>query len=483
MKDLDWLRRYLFNTVYETKEQKHLTLAHILIIATIGVAPFLGNLDGSIVMIACPVLEQVFHTDTSGVSMIIVSYLLVSASFALIFGRLGDIKGPEKIFVTGFAVLAAGSLLCGLAPELNYLVASRVVQAIGSTMLFSTYCAVVATSLPEEIRGRAFGFVGVLGSIGFAVGAPAGGFILKYLSWHWLFLFNIFFCAAGFVLSCRYLLRKEAPPEKNASFDIWGGLLSLICMVSFILALNKGQDIGWGAPFVLALFCISIVSFFLFIVRERSFSSPLVDITIFSNAHLCFAVVAALLVIVLLNGILFLFPYFLELVKGLSPEKAGLVMMTLAAAVFIFSPAAGCFVDKKSPQAISFIATAAILVSCILFTCLGADTPVWFILAVFLFFGVSLAFFTVSNMTLVMSHADEGRQGIISAILSVTNCVGALMGVSIFQIVFSGCIGYNVKELHTLPPGTLMQGFHTAMLWAVILCIPAVAASALAGKK
>ncbi len=467
----------------EQNEKKSLKLEHILIIATIGVAPFLGNLDGSIVMIACPVLEQVFHTDTSGVSMIIVSYLLVSASFALIFGRLGDMIRPEKIFVMGFVVLTVGSLLCGLAPSLNYLVAFRVIQALGSTMLFSTYCAVVATNLPEEMRGRAFGFVGVLGSIGFAVGAPAGGFILKYLSWHWLFLFNIPFGIAGLILSCRYLLGKRAPPEKNACFDIWGGILSLICLLSFIYALNQGQDIGWGAPSVLALFCLSIVCFFLFILREKSFSSPLVDITIFRNTRMSFAVMAALLVIVLLNGILFLFPYFLELVKGLSTEKAGLVLMALPVAVFIFSPAAGYYSDKKSPQLISFIATASILISCILFTTLRADTPVWFILLPFLLFGISLAFFTVSNITLVMSNAEEGRQGIISAILSVTNCVGALMGVSFFQIVFSGCIGRNAKELSTISPGSIMQGFHTAMLFAVLLCIPALIASILAMKR
>lgn len=477
----------------ELKEDKHARLRYLLIIATIGMAPFLGNLDGSIVMIACPVLQKIFSTDTSGVSMIIISYLLVSAGFALIFGRLGDMKGPEKIFTAGFAVLAAGSLLGGIAPDLNSLVAFRVIQALGSTMLFSTYCAVVATNIPEEIRGRAFGFVSVLGSIGFAVGAPAGGFILKYLSWHWLFLFNVPIGIAGFFLACRFLLPdgvrltdtrpNKAPAGKRSPFDIWGGLLSLLCMISFVAALNLGQDIGWGSLPVVALFLVSVICFILFIARERNFSSPLVNITIFRNLHLSLAVASALLFIVLLNGILFLFPYYLQLVKGLSPEMAGLMMMSLPVAVFIFCPVAGWCCDRKSPQLISSAATAVVLLSCILFTFLGAGTPIWLIVMPFMLFGIALAFFTTANMTQVMSQAEEGRQGIISALLSVVNCVGALLGVSIFQIVFSGAIGYSVKDLHNLPGITLMKGFHAGMVCAVLLCIPVLLTSVLSGKK
>jgi len=482
----------------EPKEDKHARLRYILIIATIGMAPFLGNLDGSIVMIACPVLQRIFSTDTSGVSMIIISYLLVSAGFALIFGRLGDMKGPEKIFAAGFAVLAAGSFLGGMAPNLNSLVAFRVIQALGSTMLFSTYCAAVAIHVPEEMRGRAFGFVSVLGSIGFAVGAPAGGFILKYLSWHWLFLFNVPIGIAGFFLACRFLLPKEGRPKdtqskdnrpsdaqsgKGTPFDIWGGLLSLLCMISFVVALNVGQDIGWGALPVIALFLVSVICFILFIVRERSISSPLVDITIFRNLYLSLAVASALIFIVLLNGILFLFPYFLQLVKGLSPEMAGLMMMALPAAVFIFCPVAGWLCDRKSPQLISSAATAVILLSCVLFTFLGAGTPIWLIVMPFMLFGIALAFFTTANMTQVMSQAEEGRQGIISALLSVVNCAGALLGVSLFQIVFSGAIGFSVKELHALPAVTIAKGFHAGMVCAVVLCIPALLTSVLSGRR
>lgn len=464
-------------------EEEPLTLKHILIIATIGIAPFLGNLDGSIIMIACPTLEKVFSTNTAGVSMIIISYLLVTASCALIFGRLGDMKGPAYVFMAGFAVITIGSLLCGLSNSLHTLVAFRLIQAVGSAMLFSTYCAVVATSLPASMRGRAFGFVGVMGSIGFAVGAPLGGFFLKYLSWRWLFLFNIPFGIAGLVLSYTFLRSEKNVPKQATPFDIWGGLLSLTGLCAFVYALHTGQKTGWDTPYVLTLFGFASICFVLFIIREKNFSAPLVDITIFKNMYLSLAALAALLVIILLNGVLFLFPYFFELVKGLAPEEAGLILMALPIAVFVFCPLAGYLVDKKSPRWIASIAVVCILLACGFFTFIGIDTPIEYIVVLFVVFGISLAFFTISNMTLVMSNANEGKQGIISAILSVINSVGALMGVTFFQIVFSHFAGSATQSIHLLSPEKVTAGFGNAMILAVVICVPALAASIFAKKK
>jgi EmrB/QacA subfamily drug resistance transporter len=466
----------------DSKEKQNITLKHLLIIATIGIAPFLGNLDGSIVMIASPTLEKVFTTNTAGVSLIIISYLLITASCALIFGRLGDMKGPANIFMVGFGVITVGSLLCGLSNSLHTLVAFRLIQAVGSAMLFSTYCAVVATTLPASMRGRAFGFVGVMGSIGFAVGAPLGGFFLKYLSWRWLFLFNIPFGIAGLVLSYKFLRPQKSGPEQTSPFDIWGGLLSLICLCSFVYALHHGQDAGWENPYVIGLFCFSMACFVLFIAREKRFSAPLIDISIFNNTYLSLAALAAILVIILLNGVLFLFPYFFELVKGLSPEKAGLILMALPIAVFVFCPLAGYLTDKKSPRWIASIAVVCILLACSFFMRIGIATPIEYIIAFFVVFGISLAFFTVSNMTLVMSNAEEGKQGIISAILSVINSVGALMGVTFFQIVFSHVAGSNAKAIHLLSPEKVTAGFNHAMILAVIICVPALLASIFAKK-
>jgi len=467
----------------ETGGGKGFTLKHALVIATIGLAPLLGNLDGSIVMIASPVLAGVFHTDPAGISMVIVAYLLVTAAFALIFGKLGDIFGASRVFMMGFAVLTAGSLLCGMAPGLNYLVAFRVVQALGSTMLFSTSCAVVATSLPEEIRGRAFGFAGVLGSIGFAIGAPVGGFVLKHLSWHWLFLFNIPFGLAGLVMSFIYLRPRGETRRQKEAFDGVGAFLSVITCAALVAGLNRGQGAGWSNPLALALLAASLAGFCLFIARERSFPTPLVDMSLFRTTSLAAGIAAALLTLILLDGVFFLFPYYLELVKKISPEKAGLLLMALPAAVVVFSPLAGYLSDRKSPRALSSIAAAAVMCSCVLFTLLKADTSTGHVLMAIALFGVSFAFFFVSNTTLIMSHALPGKEGVLSAVLAVINNVGALVGVSLFQIAFSMNLTGHAGDFHTTPPGVLMEGFRGAMLLAALISIPALISSLAAREK
>ena len=466
----------------ETKKQS-LTLEHIVIIGTIGLAPFLGNLDGSIVMVASPTLAKVFHTDPAGISAIIVSYLLVAAGFALIFGRLGDIIGPHKVFMTGFLVLTAGSFFCGISPGLEFLVASRVVQGLGSTMLFSTYCAIVATALPEDIRGRAFGFSSVLASVGLAVGAPLGGFIVKSASWHWLFLFNIPFGILGFFLSYKYLRIKTFVKKEQTSFDIPGAFLSFLCLITLVYALQQGQDRGWSSTLIILLFFISIISFIFFILREMKFSEPLVDLKLFKNLPMAFAVMAAFLTIVLLDGILFTFPYFLEIVKGLSSEKVGMVLMIIPGAILICSPAAGFLSDKKNPVIISLVSVIFMILSSILFFLFKKDISMLFIILTIIIFGVSFAFFFVSNITLVMSHAVKGKEGVLSAVLAVVNNVGAIMGVSFFQIVFSMGFTGNVTEIINIPAGEIMTGFHRAMTFAIVISIIIFLVSIFGGKK
>ncbi len=350
-------------------------------------------------------------------------------------------------------------------------------------MLFSTYCAVVATSLPEELRGRAFGLAGVLGSLGFAIGAPAGGFILKHLSWHWLFLFNIPFGIAGLVMSAIYLRPRGETRRQGEAFDGAGAILSVIVGAALVAGLHRGQGAGWSNPLTLTLLGASLAGFLLFIARERSFPTPLVDLSLLRNGSLAAGIAAALMTLILLDGVFFLFPYYLELVKKISPEKAGLLLMALPAAVVVFSPLAGYLSDRKSPRAISSMAAAAIMCSCVLFTLLKAHTSPGHVLMAIALFGVSFAFFFVSNTTLIMSHALPGKEGILSAVLAVINNVGALAGVSLFQIAFSLNLTGHGGDFHTTPPGMLMEGFRNAMVLAVFISVPALITSLAAREK
>ncbi|MBP7868049.1 MAG: MFS transporter [Acidobacteria bacterium] len=438
-----------------------------LVVLAIGLAPFLGNLDGSIVMIATPTLARTFHADTADVSLVVVAYLLVMAGFSLIFGKLGDRVGTDRVFMAGYAVLTLGSVLCGLAPGLGALVAFRVVQAVGGTMLCATYCALIASNLPENVRGRAFGFTSVLSSVGFAIGAPVGGYILEASSWHWLFLLNVPFGLAGLFLSWKHLRRERPACPEKTPWDTRGAVLSLLALLSLVSALQLGQQSGWVAPLPLALFGVTLACAAAFVVRERTFPHPLVAPAIFRDAATGMAILSALLVLLILDGLLFVFPYYLEVVKGLASDRSGLVLMALPAAIFVFSPLAGYLSDKRSPRLITSLSGAGLFVGTSLFLFCDARTPLAYVVAAFAVFGVSFAFFLTANVTFIMGRAEPGVRGVLSGVLAVINNVGALLGVAVFQVVFAlGAAG------PAAPSVLAVRGFQRAALLAVALSVP-----------
>ncbi len=152
-----------------------------LIILTVVMAIFMVNLDTSIINVALPTLAANFHADPSDVSKVILTYLLALSSTLLLFGRLGDLKGSEKLFLTGYSIFTLGSLLCALAPGLEFLLGFRLLQGFGGAMLLSNWGAVIVRNLPPQMRGKAFGMITVAAGSGLAIGPPIGGLLVDYL--------------------------------------------------------------------------------------------------------------------------------------------------------------------------------------------------------------------------------------------------------------------------------------------------------------
>ncbi|MCK5684587.1 MFS transporter, partial [bacterium] len=374
---------------------------YILIMIAVGMAIFLASVDGSIAFIAIPTLGDIFKKGAGEVSRIILVYLLVQCSLAPTFGKLADIKGPEKIFTLGYVIFAIGSILCALSQGLNSLIIFRFFQGIGGAMLLSTYCAIIAIYLPEHVRGRAFGFISVIGSIGFALGAPIGGFILKYLTWHWLFLINIPFCIFGVIFSLKFLNQKKSHISKT-SFDFPGAILSFGFLAVFVFLLNTLGEGKWFTNQNTAFFIISLVLFITFIIRELKCSDPLFDLSIFKKIPLTLALVSALLIFVAQSGFLYILPFFFKVIKGLPTDSTGLFLMVLPLAVMIFGPISGYLSDKKSPLLIASISSIFLIISCVLLNFFNEAAGYIFIAFSLIHFGISLAMFFTANITIIM---------------------------------------------------------------------------------
>jgi len=168
-----------------------------LLIFVVAVASFICLLDGVILNISLPLLANYFHASLGTISWLILSYYITFSATLLIFGKIGDSKGFKNIFIVGFLIFGIGSFLCAVSGNLFLLILSRCIQGLGGAIFYAIAPAIICTFLPSSIRGKAFGIRVTASGLGMGLGAPLGGLIITYLSWHWIFIINIPFCLLG----------------------------------------------------------------------------------------------------------------------------------------------------------------------------------------------------------------------------------------------------------------------------------------------
>ncbi|MCX6246697.1 MAG: MFS transporter [Bacteroidetes bacterium] len=456
-----------------------------LTIIVIAISIFMTNLDTSIVNIAMPAFTRIFHADTGEVSRVVLMYLLATVSLLLVFGKLSDLKGPEKIFTLGYLVFTVSSGLCAFAPSIALLVLFRFLQGIGSAMLLATWGAIAVKYLPMEIRGRAYGLVTVFGGVGMAIGAPVGGFLIKYLSWKWIFLINIPVGIAALILIRLILNRKNDRREQQERFDFPGAVLSFFGILVLFTLLHTGQDFGWltwktALLFLTAAGCLTGLYY-----RERKAVSPLLNIRILKNKKVLAGFATTVIVTMILMGFNFLFPFFFSFVRHLEPEKTGLLLMTFPIVTILVSPVSGYLCDKGSPRTVSLAALFFILVSGMLFATFGIQTSYYFVISAFLLFGIGLALFFTANTALLMSHATPAVSGMFTALISAVSYLGSALGINFFELIFSFRFPQTgtATAIASLPADLLTQGFFYASVFGIILAVTGIIAVLISKEK
>ncbi|HRY31960.1 MAG TPA: MFS transporter [Bacteroidales bacterium] len=445
----------------------------ILTIVTIALAIFMTNLDTSIVNIALPTFVKTFNADTGVVSRVVLVYLLAMVSLLLVFGRISDRIGAVRVFAWGYGVFSLASLLCALSPTIGWLIAFRFLQGVGSAMLLASWGAITVQYLPPEIRGRAFGMITVFGGVGMAIGAPVGGFLIRWLSWEWIFLVNIPPGLAALLLIRLILNDKKPSSEGSSRFDLSGAILSIAGIFCLFLLLNTGQDLGWLSWETLVMGLVAIALLGGFWYRETHCDSPLLNLKIFSKKQLLAGYATTLAVLMIMMGFNFLFPFFFDFVRKLQPQQTGLLLMTFPLISILLSPVSGYLCDKGSPRNVSLTALACIILSAVMFATFGIETSYLFVIFTFIVFGSGLALFFTANTALVMSHSTAATAGTFSALLAAITYLGSALGINFFELIFSlGFPGTGAKDqLANLPAEMLTRGFLNASFFGIALSL------------
>jgi len=315
------------------------------IIAIISLAVFIFSVDYSMLNISLPTISKYFGATMAHVSRLPLAYLLVVTSTVLLFGKLGDIKGFKKIFIGGLVIFVTGTFLCGIAPSLNMLLGLRIYQCIGEAMFSPIGIAIATVFLPADVRGKALGFMATTQGLGFCLGPMLGGFINTNFGWHGIFFVNIPLGILAIIASLKIIPSKQ-PLLEDKSIDMIGAVLIFACLSTLVFALNSISALGLKHPAVLSCFAVSGVSFVLFLMQELRARSPILYLPLFRNLDFAFATISAFCVIFVYMGLIFLFPFYLNIVRGMDVMHAGLVLMIPALMVIIFAPLAGLVSDR-----------------------------------------------------------------------------------------------------------------------------------------
>jgi EmrB/QacA subfamily drug resistance transporter len=443
------------------------------IVISVAFCSFMSRLNNYIVNISLPTISEYFHVGTGDVSRVVVVYLLIITSTLLLFGRLADKVGLKRIFISGYILFVAGSMLCGVSTGIHMLVAFRVVQGIGSAMLLASGYAIISKYLPQNITGWAFGITSTSSALGVATGAPLGGIITSALSWHWIFFINVPVGIIAIVVASRMIpreTREDRGPKR--SFDIPGAVLSFSGLLVLLYALNVGRKLGWTSPQVGITFLTAAVLLALFIRREKTCKDPLLDLAFFTNMRFTLTIVATFMAYIMITGNAFLLPFYLEFVKGLNTKQTGLVLLTYSLIYVFLSSPAGRLADRVAPRALCSIAMLSVTFCALTFAFtlnMGGLVPV-FVFLVWL--GLSYVFFFSPNNKQVMMFALEGKQGSASGVFNTVMNLGMVIGVALFEVVFSQSLPAKAaaESMSAIPVDFLLGGFRNAYLLGGLVC-------------
>ncbi len=405
------------------------------ILFTVAFGTFMATLDSSIVNIALPTIRRSLGAGDN-VEWIVLSYLIITTSTLLIMGRLSDMYGRKRIYITGFSVFVLGSLFCALSWDIWSLVASRIVQGLGASMMFAIGPAIVSDAFQPNERGKALGLMGTVVAAGSSTGPVAGGLLLEHFGWTSIFYVNI---PIGLIAIWRALYVLPGHFVKRVQpFDIKGAILFFTGVTCLLIGVDLGAEAvhAWDAPLVVALVLggILLLSYFLF--WEKKVAAPMLTLKLFSIKPLTSALITAGLGFVANGANIFVIPFFLQMVLNMSPQDAGLVMLAGPLTLAIAAPLGGYLSDKINTR---WIASIGLLITATGYFCLSmlqsdwvATDVVWRLSLVSLGFGL----FQSPNSSSALNATPASERGVSSSLVAFMRNLGLVFGIALGAAVW-----------------------------------------------
>ncbi len=447
---------------------------------------FMILVDTTIVSVANPSIMRGLETTMVATLWATSAYLLAYAVPLLITGRLGDRFGPRRIYLIGLTVFTLSSLACGLSTSIEALVAARVLQGLGASLMTPQTMAVITRIFAPTERGSAMAVWGVTAGVATLVGPILGGFLLDAWGWEWIFFINVPVGVLAFVLAMCFVPRL---PTSAHRFDWLGVLLSAAGMFMLVFGIQEGSSYDWGVIWgpitVWSLIIAGAVVLVLFVVWQRvQRGEPLIPLRIFRDRN--FSVGTAVIVTVGFGVTSMGLPlmFYLQLVLGLTPTQAALMMVPMAVLSIALARPVGLLIDRRDPRRIPVLGLLLVASGLLLYFLLASpDTPIWLLLIPSAVLGLGNAFMWGPLASLTTFGLAPEYAGAGSGVYNTSRQVGAVMGSAAMAALmesrisaqlgdaagglggFSGEGGSGISAL----PEPLREGFAAAMAQSILM--------------
>ena len=402
----------------------------VIILISCCLSLLIVSMDATIVNVAIPSIRTELHASASELQWVIDVYTLVLASLLLFSGATADRFGRRRVFQIGLTIFAIGSLLCSVAPDIHTLIAARLLQGIGGSMLNPVALSIISQVFVGRVeRARAIGIWGAVMGIAMALGPMLGGALIELGDWRAVFWINLPICAAAILLTAIFVPESRSATMRDV--DPIGQALAVTFLFSVVFVLIQGREMGGSAAPSVAISIVAVLALLGFLRYESRRNDPFIDLRFFQSIPFASATVIAVCAYAAYGAFLFMMSLYLQGGRHYSAFHTGVMYLPISIAALTLSPLSGRLVGRFGSRPSLVAAGIMITAATLMLADLTVTAPVWAVVAIFAVFGVGFAMANAPITTTAVSGMPTDRAGAASAVASTSRQVGVSIGVAL----------------------------------------------------
>jgi EmrB/QacA subfamily drug resistance transporter len=428
-------------------------------LAAVGFGLFMIMLDNTVVNVALPSIEHDLGAGLSELEWIVAGYAVTFATFMLTGGKLADLLGRRRIFVTGLAVFSGASLACALAPSAGFLIGARAVQGVGAALLNPATLSIIAATFAPRERGMAIGIWAGVSALALAIGPLVGGLLTEQVGWSSIFYINVPIGVVAIIASFL-LIDESRDTSEGQRPDLPGLFSSGLGLFALTFGMIEANTYGWASARIVGAFALAVVALVSFVFLELRQRKPMIDLGLFRSATFTGANLVVLLVALAMFGVFFFVSLYMQNILGYSAVRAGAAFLPMTVLIIAIAPIAGRLSDRIGSRWLLAFGMTVLAAQLFYFSRLGVDQSYWSLFPGMALGGIGMATVMSPATAAALSGVSVDKAGVGSAVVNSSRQVGGSVGIALMGAIVAHEAGGSAT------PEAFMNGFSAALLVA-----------------